>query len=30
MPITVNFAPSRSKRIVVDVVPAEWRNYIEQ
>jgi hypothetical protein len=30
MPITVNFAPSRSKKIEVDVVPAEWQLYIEQ
>jgi hypothetical protein len=30
MPIKVNFAPSRRKKIEVDVVPAEWQLYIEQ
>ncbi len=30
MPIAINFAPSRSKKIAVDVVPAEWQKYIEQ
>ena len=28
MPIAVEFAPSRSKKIAVDVVPAEWQLYI--
>lgn len=28
MPIAINFAPSRSKKIAVDVVPAEWQLYI--
>ncbi len=30
MPIAIHFAPSRGKRIAVDVVPAEWQKYIEQ
>lgn len=30
MPISIVFAPSRSKRVAVDVVPAEWQKYIEQ
>ncbi|AHB42122.1 CorA-like protein [Candidatus Saccharibacteria bacterium RAAC3_TM7_1] len=30
MPIAIDFAPSRSKKIAVDVVPAEWQKYIEQ
>ena len=30
MPITVEFVPSRRKKIEVDVVPAEWQLYIEQ
>jgi len=29
MPIAVEFAPSRSKKIAVDVVPAQWQTYIE-
>jgi len=28
MPISIEFAPSRSKKIVVDVVPASWQLYI--
>jgi len=28
MPIQVAFAPSRSKDVVVEVVPAEWQTYI--
>ena len=28
MPIAVDFAPSRSKKIAVDVVPAKWQLYI--
>lgn len=28
MPIVIAVAPSRSRRIAVDVVPAEWQNYI--
>ncbi len=28
MPIAVDFAPSRSKKIAVDVVPADWQQYI--
>jgi len=28
MPIAINFAPSRSKKIAVDVVPADWQIYI--
>lgn len=28
MPIAVDFAPSRVKKIAVDVVPAEWQLYI--
>lgn len=28
MPIRIDFAPSRSKKITVDVVPAEWQLYI--
>jgi hypothetical protein len=28
MPIRIDFAPSRSKKIAVDVVPAEWQLYI--
>jgi len=28
MPIAIAFAPSRSKKIAVDVVPAEWQLYI--
>ncbi len=28
MPIAIDFAPSRSKKIAVDVVPAEWQLYI--
>lgn len=30
MPIAVQFAPSRSKKVTVDVVPAEWQLFIEQ
>lgn len=30
MPITIDFAPSRRKKVVVDVVPAKWQTYIEQ
>lgn len=30
MPIRIDFAPSRSKKIAVDVVPAAWRTYLEQ
>ena len=30
MPISVEFAPSRSKKIAVDVVPAAWQLYIAQ
>lgn len=29
MPITVQVARSRAKRIEVDVVPAEWQVYIQ-
>ncbi len=28
MPIAIEFVSSRSKRIAVDVVPAEWQLYI--
>jgi len=28
MPIAITFAPSRSKKIAVDVVPANWQLYI--
>ncbi len=28
MPIVVTFAPSESKKVAVDVVPAEWQTYI--
>lgn len=28
MPIAVEFVASRSKKIAVDVVPAEWQLYI--
>ena len=28
MPIAIAFAPSRSKKIAVDVVPANWQLYI--
>ncbi|MDO4870505.1 MAG: hypothetical protein Q3996_00180 [Candidatus Saccharibacteria bacterium] len=28
MSIAVEFAPSRSKKIAVDVVPAEWQLYL--
>ncbi len=28
MPIAIEFAPSRSKKIAVDVVPARWQQYI--
>ena len=28
MPIAITFAPSRSKKIAVDVVPAKWQLYI--
>lgn len=30
MPIAIEFAPSRRKKIAVDVVPAEWQLFIEQ
>lgn len=30
MPIVVNFAPSRSEKVAVDVVPADWQTYIAQ
>lgn len=30
MPIAVDFAPSRRKKIAVDVVPAKWQTYIAQ
>ena len=29
MSITVEFAPSRSKKIAVDVVPAEWQRFLQ-
>ena len=29
MPIQISFAPSRSKKVTVDVVPATWQTYIE-
>ena len=28
MPIAIEFVPSRRKKIAVDVVPAEWQNFI--
>jgi hypothetical protein len=28
MPIAIDFAPSRRKKIAVDVVPASWQLYI--
>lgn len=30
MPIAIDFVPSRTKKIAVDVVPAKWQLYIEQ
>lgn len=30
MPIVINFAPSRSEAVPVDVVPADWQTYIAQ
>jgi hypothetical protein len=30
MPISINFPPSRKKKVAVDIVPAEWQRYIEQ
>ena len=30
MPIAIDFAPSRGKRVAVDVVPAKWQLYIAQ
>ncbi len=30
MPIAVEFAPSRRKKIAVDVVPAKWQLYIAE
>jgi hypothetical protein len=30
MLVAIDFVPSRSKKIAVDVVPAEWQLYIEQ
>lgn len=30
MPIAITFVSSRSKKIAVDVVPAEWQLYIAQ
>lgn len=30
MPIRISFAPSVSKKIAVDVVPADWQSYIAQ
>lgn len=30
MPIAIEFVPSRRKKVAVDVVPAEWQNYIAQ
>jgi hypothetical protein len=30
MPIAIDFAPSRSRKVAVDVVPAEWQLYIAQ
>lgn len=28
MPIAIEYTPSRSKKIAVDVVPASWQLYI--
>lgn len=28
MPIEIRKAPSRAKRIAVEIVPAEWQNYL--
>lgn len=28
MPITIRKSPSRAQRIEVEVLPAEWQNYI--
>ncbi len=30
MPIAIKIAPSRSKKIEVDVTPAKWQSYIAQ
>ncbi len=30
MPIAIEFAPKRRKKIAVDVVPADWQLYIAQ
>lgn len=30
MPIRIDFVPSMSKKIAVDVVPADWQSYIAQ
>lgn len=30
MPIAIEFVSSRSKKVAVDVVPADWQNYIAQ
>lgn len=30
MPIAIEYVPSRSKKIAVDVVPAAWQLYIAQ
>lgn len=30
MPIAIQFVPSRTKQIAVDVVPADWQLYIAQ
>ena len=28
MPITIRVVPTRTKRVEVDVVPADWQTYI--
>jgi hypothetical protein len=30
MPIAIQIAPSRSKKIEVEVAPAKWQSYIAQ
>ena len=30
MPVAIEFTSSRSKKVAVDVVPADWQNYIAQ
>ena len=30
MPIAIEFVSSRRKKVAVDVVPANWQNYIAQ